>query len=194
MRGGSRGRLRVSSCGAVAAGASEFSGIAARRGRFRGACKVRHSGGLEGVRRAFQKERRRLFKRQLYDESASWIYTAFAAEMFAEFGGEMPFELKSAILEDLPSFFDFYETMAPCDKPAGVCRMLASIHSLYPAQFRKYRRAAYAIALIYDDEPPIDWPECNVPSNPTRMSVPTEIFFILRKIRPLSFSRSKGSP
>ena len=117
------------------------------------------------------------FKRQLYDESASWIYTAFAAEMFAEFGGEMPFELKSAILEDLPSFFDFYETMAPCDKPAGVCRMLASIHSLYPAQFRKYRRAAYAIALIYDDEPPIDWPECNVPSNPTRMSVPTEIFF-----------------
>lgn len=117
------------------------------------------------------------FKRQLYDESASWIYTAFAAEMFAEFGGEMPFELKSAILEDLPSFFDFYETMAPCDKPAGVCRMLASIHSLYPAQFRKYRRAAYALALIYDDEPPIDWPECNVPSNPTRMSVPTEIFF-----------------
>ena len=112
------------------------------------------------------------FKRQLYDESASWIYTAFAAEMFAEFGGEMPFELKSAILEDLPSFFDFYETMAPCDKPAGVCRMLASIHSLYPAQFRKYRRAAYALALIYDDEPPIDWPECNLSlihiSEPTR--------------------------
>lgn len=117
------------------------------------------------------------FKRQLYDESASWIYTALAADMFAEYGAEMPFELKSAILEDLPSFFDFYETMTPSDKPAGACRMLASIHSLYPVQFKKYRRAAYALALIYDDEPPIDWPECNVPSNPTRMSVPTEVFF-----------------
>lgn len=117
------------------------------------------------------------FKRQLYDESASWIYTALAADMFAEYGAEMPFELKSAILEDLPSFFDFYETMTPSDKPAGACRMLASIQSLYPVQFKKYRRAAYALALIYDDEPPIDWPECNVPSNPTRMSVPTEVFF-----------------
>lgn len=117
------------------------------------------------------------FKRQLYDESASWIYTALAADMFAEYGAEMPFELKSAILEDLPSFFDFYETMTSSDKPAGACRMLASIHSLYPVQFKKYRRAAYALALIYDDEPPIDWPECNVPSNPTRMSVPTEVFF-----------------
>lgn len=117
------------------------------------------------------------FKRQLYDESASWIYTALAADMFAEYGAEMPFELKSAILEDLPSFFDFYETMTPSDKPAGACRMLTSIHSLYPVQFKKYRRAAYALALIYDDEPPIDWPECNVPSNPTRMSVPTEVFF-----------------
>lgn len=117
------------------------------------------------------------FKRQLYDESASWIYTALAADMFAECGEEMPFELKSAILEDLPSFFDFYESMTPYDKPEGVCKMLASIHSLYPVQFRKFRRAAYALSLIYDDEPPIDWPECNVPSNPTRMSVPTEIFF-----------------
>ena len=89
------------------------------------------------------------FKRQLYDESASWIYTALAADMFAEYGAEMPFELKSAILEDLPSFFDFYETMTPSDKPAGACRMLASIHSLYPVQFKKYRRAAYALALIY---------------------------------------------
>ena len=117
------------------------------------------------------------FKRQLYDESASWIYTALAADMFAECGEEMPFELKSAILEDLPSFFDFYESMTPYDKPEGACKMLASIHSLYPVQFRKFRRAAYALSLIYDDEPPIDWPECNVPSNPTRMSVPTEIFF-----------------
>lgn len=117
------------------------------------------------------------FKKQLYDESASWIYTGYAAKMFAEHGEEMPFELKKAILEDLPSFFDFYETSTPSDKFGGACEILTSVYSLYPAQFKKFIRAAYALALIYDTPPPLEWPECNVPSNPTQMKVPTEIFF-----------------
>ena len=97
--------------------------------------------------------------------------------MFAEHGEGMPFELKKAILEDLPSFFDFYETSTSSDKFGGACEILASVYSLYPTQFKKFRRTAYALALIYDTPPPIDWPECNVPSNPTQMKVPTEIFF-----------------
>ena len=76
------------------------------------------------------------FKKQLYDESASWIYTGYAAKMFAEHGEEMPFELKKAILEDLPSFFDFYETSTPSDKFGGACEILTSVYSLYPPNLK----------------------------------------------------------
>lgn len=115
-------------------------------------------------------------KKQFLENTASWLYTYYAADLFAKHGASMPFELKAEILRDLPTFFDFYETISPKDKLNGACNALAEIYKAYPAQFKKYKRAAYALSLIYDEAPPPEWPECNVPSNPVKMGGPLEIF------------------
>lgn len=69
-----------------------------------GLAKSDNQEGWKALAERSRKTATEYFKKQLYDESASWIYTGYAAEMFAEHGEGMPFELKKAILEDLPSF------------------------------------------------------------------------------------------
>ncbi len=114
--------------------------------------------------------------KQFYPDAASWIYTAFAADIFAKEGADMQPELKAAILKNLPAFFDFYETMRPEDSLEGACAALKTIFGIYPMAVQKYPRAAFAVALIYDSLPPGGWPECNVPSNPAPIMQPEEMF------------------
>mgnify|MGYP000724685477 CR=1 FL=1 len=97
-----------------------------------GLAKSDNQEGWKALAERSRKTATEYFKKQLYDESASWIYTGYAAEMFAEHGEGMPFELKKAILEDLPSFFDFYETSsrtvpASGAKLSGTAEMIPSL-------------------------------------------------------------------
>ena len=55
--------------------------------------------------------------KQFYPDAASWIYTAFAADIFAKEGADMQPELKAAILKNLPAFFDFYENIPTKMRP-----------------------------------------------------------------------------
>ena len=114
--------------------------------------------------------------KQFYPDAASWIYTAFAAELFAKEGSDLQPELKAAILKDLPAFFDFYESIRPEDSLSGACAALKTIFGIYPIAAQKYLRSAFAVSLIYDSLPPGGWPECNVPSNPAPITQPEEMF------------------
>ena len=49
---------------------------------------------------------------------------------------------------------------------------------MYPDNFKKYLRSAYAVALIYDVPPQVGWPICNTPSDPVPLQQPEEVFNI----------------
>lgn len=132
------------------------------------------------------------FKKQKYDICASWLYSHYAAELFAGDWNKMPKEVKYEILLNLPAFLDFYETVSSSDKMEKVADVLMSIHSLYPNYFKKYIRMAYALALVYDTPPPAEWPESNTPSIPSYISEPSELFlYFTEKVEDLNFPPDK---
>ena len=114
---------------------------------------------------------------QAYPEAASWIYTSIAAKFFAEYGEEIPPELKKLMLKNLPAFFDFCESWREEDNLSGAAVVLKNIYAAYPAQTEQFLRMAMAISLIYDISPPPNWPECNMPSNPAPMTHPQDLFY-----------------
>ena len=110
--------------------------------------------------------------------AADWYYASLAADFFANGGAEMPKELKRAILDDLPAFFDFYET-APRNSLGNAAPVLSTIFLNQPAQAKKYLRAAMALSLVYANPLPGAWPAFEVPDEPTQVSQPQEIFLYL---------------
>lgn len=109
--------------------------------------------------------------------AADWYYAFLAADWFANGGADMPKELKRAILDDLPAFFDFYET-AP-NSIGAAAPVLGAIFLNQPAQAKKYLRAAMALSLVYANPLPGSWPVFEVPDEPTQVSQPQEIFLYL---------------
>lgn len=110
--------------------------------------------------------------------AADWYYASLAADFFANGGAEMPKELKRAILDNLPAFFDFYET-APRNSLGNAAPVLSTIFLNQPAQAKKYLRAAMALSLVYANPLPGTWPMFEVPDEPTQVSQPQEIFLYL---------------
>ena len=84
------------------------------------------------------------------EQAANWLYTSLAATLCAKEGVDMPVELKRIILENIPAFFDFYESVAEHDSLSNACSILTQIFLNQPAQVKKYLRAAMALGLIYD--------------------------------------------
>lgn len=119
-----------------------------------------------------------LVVKQLYDESAGWLYVYLIAEMFAGNGADLTSDVKKIILSDVPAFCDFYETIKKEDNIKNACAVLNEIYKVYPVNFKKYLRSAYAVSLIYDIPPPASWPVCNTPSDPVAISQPQEVFNI----------------
>ena len=110
------------------------------------------------------------------EQASNWLYTSLAASLCAKEAVDMPVELKRIILENIPAFFDFYESATEYDSLSNACSILTQIFLNQPAQVKKYLRAAMALGLIYDTALPANWPKCNVASEPTQVSMPQEIF------------------
>ncbi len=109
-------------------------------------------------------------------QAANWLYTSLAASVCAKEGANMPIELKRVILDNIPAFFDFYESATEYDSLSNACSVMTQIFLNQPAQAKKYLRAVMALGLIYDVTIPSNWPKCNVASEPTQVSMPQEIF------------------
>ncbi len=116
--------------------------------------------------------------KQLYPEAAGWLYVYKAADLFSKEGASLHKAVKRAMLSDIPALCDFFETMKPEDNLEGVCKTLAQIHQVYPDNFKKYLRSAFAVALVYDVPPPGGWPNCGTPSDPVPMFQAEETFNI----------------
>ncbi len=112
-----------------------------------------------------------------YESAANWLYTHLIAEFFAEYGKDLPSDLKRAMLSDIAAFYDMYETARPEDDMRAFCDVLKTLYRIYPEQTLKHMRAAYAVSLIYDVPPPPGWPDCKMPSNPAAVSQPQELFW-----------------
>ena len=124
--------------------------------------------------------------------ATNWLYTSYALEMLGKEGVELPIELKRDILDNIPVFFDFYETISKRDSLSNALNVLKEIYLHQPAVTKKYLRAAMAVSLIYDAPLPPDWPECNVPEEPTQIQVPQELFlFFSQRANKLPFDMSK---
>ena len=124
--------------------------------------------------------------------AVNWLYTALAAESFAKAGKNLAPELKRIIMENLPAFYDFYETMDASDSMSNAYDTLQTLFENQPAKVKQYLRAAMALSLVYDYPLPANWPNCNVPDEPTQVSAPQEIFlyFSLRADK-LAFDLNK---
>ena len=116
--------------------------------------------------------------KQLYPEAAGWLYVYKAADLFSKEGASLHTAVKRAMLSDIPALCDFFETMKPEDNLEGVCKTLAQIHQVYPDNFKKYLRSAFAVSLVYDVPPPGGWPNCGTPSDPVPMFQAEETFNI----------------
>ncbi len=109
-------------------------------------------------------------------QATNWLYTSIVASVFAKEGAGMPVELKRIIIDNLPAFFDFYESLTIHDSLGNACDVMTQIYLNQPAQTKKYIRAVMALSLIYDRSLPTTWPHCNVADEPTQVSMPQEIF------------------
>lgn len=109
------------------------------------------------------------------DDAANWYYASILTGMFSREGRDAPAELKRALLENMPAFFDCYET-APKAPYTGVFSTLSQIYLNQPAQLKKYMRMGLALSLVYASVLPPSWPSYGVPDEPTQVSQPAEIF------------------
>ena len=109
------------------------------------------------------------------DDAANWYYASILTGMFSREGRDIPAELKRALLENMPAFFDCYET-APKAPYTGVFSTLSQIYLNQPAQLKKYMRMGLALSLVYASVLPPSWPSYGVPDEPTQVSQPAEIF------------------
>lgn len=111
-----------------------------------------------------------------FSVAADWLYLSKAARLFAQNGGEIPVEFKRAMLSDMPAFYDFYESATKHDAFSNALEVASKIFLNQPAQAKKYMRAVLTLGLIYDFPPPARWPECEVVSPPTQITMPQEVF------------------
>ncbi len=126
------------------------------------------------------------------NNATNWLYTSYALDIFAKGGEELPIELKRDILDNIPAFFDFYETLSKQDSLNNALNVLKEIYLHQPAITKKYLRAAMAVSLIYDNPLPANWPECNVAEEPTQIQVPQELFlFFTKRADKLPFDMAK---
>ncbi len=109
-------------------------------------------------------------------EATNWLYTHYLADFFSKSAAELPRELKSAILADMPAFFDFYETICDDDSLVNAFPILSTIFLNQPAKCKEFLRAAFALALIYDSPMPAGWPDCKMPENPSQITQAQEVF------------------
>ena len=119
-----------------------------------------------------------LAAKQLYLEAAGWLYLHEISNIFSKYGAAMDPALKKAILSDMPALCDFIESIKEEDNIEGACKVLSQIYKVYPENFKKYIRSAYAVSLVYDVPPPGGWPACETPSDPVPLSQPEEVFNI----------------
>ncbi|MBE6412925.1 MAG: hypothetical protein E7035_00040 [Verrucomicrobiaceae bacterium] len=112
-------------------------------------------------------------------QASNWLYTSLAASVCGREGEKMPIELKRIFIENIPVFFDFYESLTKYDSLSNACDVATQLFINQPAQAKKYFRATLALALIYDVSLPPNWPRCNVVDEPTQVSMPQEIFLYL---------------
>jgi len=117
-------------------------------------------------------------RKQLYDECAGWLYVNCAATLFSKEGAGLNATIKTAMLLDVPALCDLFEQIKPEDDMPGFCKTLSQIYTVYPDNFKKYLRSAYAVALIYDIPPIVGWPACNTVSDPVPLAQAEEDFNI----------------
>lgn len=131
-------------------------------------------------------------KADKFDDAAGNLYAGMLADVFAKNAADMPKELKRILLENMPAFFDFYETLAETDSVGEALSVLSKIYANQPAQTKKYLRAAMALSLVYDTALPSDWPNCDVPDEPAQIANAQEVFlyFTMRGGK-LAFDMSK---
>ncbi len=65
---------------------------------------------------------------------------------------------------------EFFNSLSPADYPPAVLANLAELHASNPEKFQEYRSLAIALALVFDELPPKEWPHFQVLSE----SVPRE--------------------
>lgn len=119
-----------------------------------------------------------LASKQFYKECSSWLYIYCASDLFSKEGKDLNLDIKRTMLLDVPALCDLFEQIKPEDNMAGFCNVLSQIYKVYPDNFKKYLRSAYAVALIYDVPPQVGWPICNTPSDPVPLQQPEEVFNI----------------
>lgn len=119
-----------------------------------------------------------LASKQLYNECSTWLYIYYATDLFSKEGKDLNIDIKRTMLLDVPALCDLFEQMKPEDDMAGFCKVLSQIYNVYPDNFKKYLRSAYAVALVYDIPPQVGWPICNTPSDPVPLQQPEEVFNI----------------
>lgn len=131
-------------------------------------------------------------KADKFDDAAGNLYAGALAEMFAKEAADMPKELKRILLENVPAFFDFRETLAETDSVGEALSVLTKIYTNQPAQTKKYLRAAMALSLVYDTALPSDWPNCGVADEPAQIANAQEVFlFFATRGGKLAFDMSK---
>ncbi len=115
-------------------------------------------------------------EKENYEEAASWYYVHRAARLFAEDGESLNGAIKKTMLLDIPALCDLFEQIKKEDNIGGFCKTLSKLYTVYPDNFKKYIRSAYAVSLIYDVPLAVGWPLCNTPSDPVAISQPEEVF------------------
>jgi hypothetical protein len=86
------------------------------------------------------------------------------AKIFSREGNSLRAEIKFLLLSSahLPSAQEYLELYSPYDDHPRIYEILNTLHSHDEAIFRSHLNLALAIALVYDQEPPSNWPHHQV--------------------------------
>lgn len=77
-------------------------------------------------------------------------------------GQHLPTELALALAQNPARLREFFCVLAPGDFPPGVLQNLARLQAHNPQAFERYFPLALALAVVFDQQPPPDWPHHQV--------------------------------
>ncbi len=153
---------------------------AGRRVSWERAASVANAIGIDWKVTAFEFEEdaKEAYDREDWKAAAEAYTRGLLAYKYASHGMALVPELKQRFLSEPTLAREFLELLSPHDHQQRVFEILNELHADSETRFAAYPRVAFAIALVYDQEPPSRWPHGQVSRKalPRRLPDPTEAF------------------
>ncbi len=137
-----------------------------------------NSPDLKAQSKSFFENAEKYYAEGAFELASNKMFAAKYFDMLAKFGQKFDVDLRTEILANNKFLKEFITILSPKDDLKNVFDILATIKKNSPEKFTKYHNLAAAIAVVFDSQPPKNWPHSQVSEKllPRKLPSPLETF------------------